>query len=137
MFKGENPTKPSKNVETIIGPSVKVEGDFNGDGDVIVEGVVIGNLNTKNHLKVGKDAKVQAKVFAQSAFVAGEVTGNIVAENEIELTSTAKVKGDISTNLISIEKGARVNGKISMNSKKMVIPEKLKEAEEIPDAKLK
>ena len=117
MFK-EVSEKQSKNVETIIGPSVKVEGDFVGDGDVIVEGIVIGNLKTKNHLKVTQGAKIQAEVEAQSAFIAGVVTGNITIEEDIELTASAKVKGDIITNLLSIEKGAKVNGKINMNSPK-------------------
>ncbi|HLC64281.1 MAG TPA: polymer-forming cytoskeletal protein [Patescibacteria group bacterium] len=122
MFKGDNMDRPSKNVETIIGPSVKVEGDFNGDGDVIVEGIVVGNLTTKNHLKVGKGARVQAKVTAQSAFIAGEIIGNITAEERIELTASARVKGDITTNSLSIEKGARVNGKITMNGQKKTEP---------------
>ena len=117
MFKDDSEKQP-KNVETIIGPSVKVEGDFVGDGDVIVEGIVIGNLKTKNHLKVTQGAKIQAEVEAQSAFIAGVVTGNITIEEDIELTASAKVKGDIITNLLSIEKGAKVNGKINMNSPK-------------------
>jgi cytoskeletal protein CcmA (bactofilin family) len=116
MFKETTVTdRPAKNVETIIGPSVKVEGDFSGDGDVIVEGIVMGNLRTKNHLKVGKDAKVRAEVTAQSAFIAGEVNGNITVEGEISLTSSAKIKGDISAAVLAVEKGAKINGKISMN----------------------
>jgi len=120
MFRNESQIKPAKGTETIIGPSVKVEGDFNGDGDVIVEGVVIGNLKTKNNLRVGHDAKIQAEVVAQSAFIAGEVIGNITVENEIELTANAKIKGDITANLISMEKGAKVNGRLTMNGQKKV-----------------
>lgn len=115
MFKKDDQTKQPRNAETIIGPSVKVEGDFIGDGDVIVEGIVLGNLKTKNHLMVGKDAKIQAEVEAASAYIAGEVHGNITVIGEIELTASAKVKGDIATSLLSVEKGAQVNGRISMN----------------------
>ena len=114
MFKETSAAnKPAKNVETIIGPSVKVEGDFNGDGDVIVEGIVVGNLRTKNHLRVGKDAKVRAEVNAQSAFIAGEVSGNITVESEISLTASAKIKGDITASILSVERGAKINGKYS------------------------
>lgn len=117
MFKDEQ-DKQIKKVETIIGPSVKVQGDFTGDGDVIVEGIVVGNLKTKNHLKIGSGAKVQAEIEAQSAFIAGEVIGNINVLEEIEITASAKVKGDISASLISVEKGAKINGRLSMNGAK-------------------
>jgi len=121
MFKDES-SKSSKNIETIIGPSVKVEGDFFGEGDVVVEGIVTGNLKTKNHLKVMEGAKIQAEIEARSAFIAGEILGNITVSEELELTSSAKVKGDLNTNLISIEKGAIVNGKISMGSAQSIKP---------------
>ena len=130
MFKETSAAnKPAKNVETIIGPSVKVEGDFNGDGDVIVEGIVVGNLRTKNHLRVGKDAKVRAEVNAQSAFIAGEVSGNITVESEISLTASAKIKGDITASILSVERGAKINGKINMNGqdKKFETPAAAKE----------
>lgn len=116
MFKSsEDQIKNGKNIETIIGPSVKVEGDFAGDGDVIVEGIVIGTLKTKNHLRIGSGAKVQAEITAQSAYIAGEVNGNIIAEGEVDLKATAKVHGDLICSQLSIEKGATINGKISMN----------------------
>jgi len=118
MFKNNEDTHKSDKIETIIGPSVKVEGDFAGDGDVIVEGIVIGTLKTKNHLRVGDEAKVQAEISAASAFIAGDVNGNITIEEDLELKSTAKIHGDITCSKISIEKGATINGKISMNGQK-------------------
>ena len=38
--------------ETVIGPSVKVDGDFAGEGNVLVQGVVNGTLKTKGNLRV-------------------------------------------------------------------------------------
>lgn len=115
MFKGDEKPKHSQKVETIIGPSVKVEGDFTGQGDIVVEGIVLGNLKTKGHLQVGSEAKIKADVEAQTAYIAGEVSGNLVIKVNLELTSTAKVSGDINVKSLSIEKGAQVNGKITMN----------------------
>lgn len=114
MFKGE-PTKLNKNIETIIGPSVKVDGEFHGEGDVIVEGIVTGTLKTKNNLKVMSGAKIQAEVEAKSAFIAGDVLGNITVQDDIEITASAKIKGDITTNILAVEKGAMINGKITMS----------------------
>ena len=113
MFKPEEVQK-NQTTETVIGPSVKVEGDFVGEGNVVVEGVVIGNLKTKNSLRVGPQAKVQARVEADNAQIAGEITGNIAVNQFLEIKASAKITGDVTEAILAIEKGARVNGKITM-----------------------
>lgn len=103
-----------KEAETIIGPSVKVKGEFNGQGDIIVEGVLEGSLKTGNRLRVGDKAKIKANVEAKDSSVSGEVTGNLKIKGFLEVTATAKITGDIEVNSLSIEKGAQINGRISM-----------------------
>lgn len=112
MFKKDEKMETAENAtKTIIGPSVKIEGDFSSEDNVDVEGQVLGALKTSRDLRIGKDAKIKAEVEANYIFVAGEVKGNIVAKEKIELSSTAKIFGDITTNTISIENGAMINGK--------------------------
>lgn len=101
----------SQETETIIGPSVKVEGDFVGEGNVTVEGSVLGTLKTKQNLQVNETAKIKANVEAQNIVIAGEVKGNLKVTDKIELKSSAKVSGDITTKIISIESGAVFCGK--------------------------
>src|SRR3989442_860917 len=100
--------------ETIIGPSVKVEGDFVGDGNVIVEGLVNGNLKTGKHVVVSERAKITANIHAGSARIAGEVTGNIKVAERLDLTGSATVSGDIEAAVIAIEAGANFNGKCAV-----------------------
>lgn len=103
-----------KDAETVIGPSVKVKGEFNGQGDIIVEGILEGSLRTNNRLQVGDKAKIKANVEAKDGSISGEVTGNLKFRGSLELTATAKITGDIETSSLSIEKGAQINGRISM-----------------------
>ena len=128
MFKQEVNTKE---VETIIGPSVKVEGNFAGEGNVIVEGILKGTLKTKQNLKVGSGAKISANIQAQNAIIAGEVKGNIKVGEKIELKSTAKIFGDIDCKTLAIENGALFQGKCSM------VPEEHKQVPEEKSAKTK
>ena len=107
-------SKESKEVETIIGSTVKVEGDFKGEGDVVVEGIVCGKLKTKRNLSVGENAKISAAVEAANAIVAGEITGNIKIIESLELTSTAKVSGDIKTKILTVATGAQIDGNVKM-----------------------
>jgi cytoskeletal protein CcmA (bactofilin family) len=100
--------------ETIISASVKVEGDFVSQGNVLIEGEVEGSMKTEKDLRVGEHARIAADVAAASATVAGEVRGNIDVKERLQLEPTAKVYGDVKTNDLVIASGAVVNGKITM-----------------------
>lgn len=111
MFNKEEGRISPQEAETVIGPSVKVEGDFVGEGNVTVEGSVLGTLKTKQDLQVNEGAKIKANVEAQNVVIAGEVKGNIKVSEKIELKPSAQVNGDITCKIISIESGAVFNGK--------------------------
>lgn len=123
MFKKEEEQYIDE-IETIIGPSVKVEGDFSAAGNVVVEGTVFGSLKTEKNLKVGEGAKIFANVSCGSAFIAGEMQGNVKIKDNLELTSTAKIYGDIKTKTIIIARGATVFGKITAGEEKKTKIEK-------------
>ncbi len=122
MFK-EN--QPINETDTIIGPSVKVEGDFVTEGNIIIEGTVCGTIKTSKNLKIGPTSKIFSNIWAENALVAGEIQGNLTIANKLELTSTAKVFGDIKVSNISIASGAILNGKCQMadNKNKTIKPE--------------
>lgn len=121
MFKEIYP-KERGDVETIIGPSVKVEGDFTSKGNVTVEGVVHGTLKTDKDLKVGVGAKISASVFATNAYIAGEVKGNVKVGGRLELTDTSKIYGDIEAKTVIMAAGAIMNGKCTMCNDTLPLP---------------
>lgn len=102
--------------ETVIGPSVKVEGDFIMEGNIIIEGTVCGTIKTSKNLVVGKLSTIFADIEAGNATIAGEIQGNINIHNRLELKSTAKIFGDIVTETIDVEAGAILNGRCQMVS---------------------
>jgi cytoskeletal protein CcmA (bactofilin family) len=122
MFK-EN--QPVNETDTIIGPSVKVEGDFITEGNIIIEGIVCGTVKTSKNLKIGSTSKIFANIWAENALIAGEIQGNLTITGKLEITPTAKIFGDIKTSIISISSGAIINGKLQMadNKNKSVKPE--------------
>lgn len=111
--------------DTIIGPSVKVEGDFVTEGNIIIEGIICGTIKTLKSLKVGPNSKIFANIWAENALIAGEIQGNINITGKLELTPTAKIFGDIKTSVLSISSGAIINGKCQMadNKNKSIKPE--------------
>ncbi|MBI4779615.1 polymer-forming cytoskeletal protein [Candidatus Falkowbacteria bacterium] len=116
MFNKQDQGEVFGEFETVIGPSVRVKGDFNGQGNIIVEGMVDGNLKTNGSLEIGKTAKITANVEAKEAKVGGQITGNVKIKGFLEITATAKISGDIEVSGLSIERGAIFNGKCVMSA---------------------
>lgn len=101
-------------VETVVGPSVNVEGDFASEGNIIVKGSVTGSVHTSKHLSVEQGAKIMANVRAGSVKVAGEVRGNMRVQDTLELTATGRVLGDVEVKTLIVEAGALIYGKVAM-----------------------
>jgi cytoskeletal protein CcmA (bactofilin family) len=105
---------PEDTIETVVGPSVHVEGDFASAGNILVKGTVSGNVTTSRLLTVEEGAKIFANVKAGDAFVSGEIQGNLKVKERVELTASARVAGDISCAILVVEAGALILGKVSM-----------------------
>ena len=113
MFSKDSKLEKFKDAETVIGSSIKVKGNFQGQGNIIIEGAPDGSLKTDANLFTGEQAKVVASIEAKDAIVNGEVRGNIRAKGYLAIGGTAKIFGDIQYNSISIEKGAVINGQLT------------------------
>lgn len=114
MFKSDGST--GKQGDTVIGAAVKVEGNFVGEGNVIVEGQLQGTLKTKHNVIIGSGAIVKANVEAQDVHLAGELHGNVKISGKLTLTATAKLSGNIETSSLTVEEGATLNGKCVMTA---------------------
>ena len=112
MFNKENKPEKFKDAETIIGASIKVKGNFHGQGNIVVEGQLEGSLKTEASLFIGDKAKIVANIEADDAIINGEIRGSLKIHQYLALGPNAKIIGDISYSEISIEKGAIINGQV-------------------------
>jgi len=101
--------------ETVVGPSVKIQGDLNSEGNIRIEGQVTGKVNTSQSVFVNKDAHIMADLLAGNAVIGGEVKGNLKVSGHLILQATAKISGDISCAVLRVEDGAQFTGKCSMS----------------------
>ncbi|OGL74024.1 hypothetical protein A3F28_02850 [Candidatus Uhrbacteria bacterium RIFCSPHIGHO2_12_FULL_57_11] len=115
MFKAST-GKEGAGGDTVIANGVKVEGDFQSQGNLIIEGEVLGNVKTAADLYVGERARIHANVSATNARVSGEIRGNVKIKEKLELTPTSRIFGDAHTKILIVEAGAMINGKIIMGS---------------------
>lgn len=116
-------------ISTLLGKSVEMEGDFRAGGSVRVDGKINGNVTVTGTLIVGVTGSITGTVEAASALIGGEVLGDVIAPDRVELTETAKVWGDITTNVIVIDEHAIFQGKCNMYQE---APEKLAKSRNVP-----
>lgn len=122
MFKKDLKPESFKDVETIIGESIKVKGNFNGNGNIIINGLLEGSLKTQGNVFIGPKAKITGSVEAQEIIINGEISGNLITRDYLAIGETAKINGDIECSRISIDTGAIINGKCQMG--KQILKEK-------------
>ena len=100
--------------ETVVGPSVKIQGDLNSEGNIKIEGQVAGKVKTSQGVFAIQGSKIAADILAGNAVIGGEVQGNLKITGHLILQSTAKISGDIAWQVLRVEDGAQFTGKCNM-----------------------
>ncbi|MBN2041707.1 MAG: polymer-forming cytoskeletal protein [Spirochaetes bacterium] len=107
------PPKDDPNNST-IGEGSVFEGKFYINGSLRIDGKFEGEIKTDEELVIGENGKVKTNISAKKVIVAGTVIGNITAEKEVVLLETAKIAGDITTPIMTIQKGVITKGQITI-----------------------
>jgi len=100
----------------VLNSDVKVVGVLRFTDDLLVDGIVQGEIESEGVLTVGVNAvieagaKSKAAVRTRSAIIHGRVTGNVEVTDRVELTATAELLGDVVASKIAIQEGAIFNG---------------------------
>ncbi len=100
----------------LIGSGTIVKGDVSSDGDLRIDGKVIGTITSKSKVVVGASGVVEGEIKSQSSDIYGTHKGNVNSQEMVFLKSTANLIGDITTNKIVIEAGAIFKGRCNMGS---------------------
>jgi len=111
-------SKKSEMKETVntIGLGTVINGDFQSKGDIRVDGILKGSVNTSGKVVLGKEGVIEGDVICNSADVSGTIKAKITVSQLLSLKTTAKLNGDIITNKLSIEPGAVFTGSCSMGA---------------------
>ena len=111
MF-GDNKNEESNKskVETVLGKGTKIEGDICTSGSLRVEGEVIGKVKADGDIFVGESGNIKNQIEARNIIIAGRVESNVIAQKKLEILLSGVLCGDIKTNVLKIEEGARFIG---------------------------
>jgi len=101
---------------SVIGSSITVKGDIQGDENLVIEGHVDGVVQLPaNDLTIGVEGSVTANLSAKTIRIDGQIDGNIEGSELVTVSRTGKVKGDITAPRVTLEDGAQFKGSIDMD----------------------
>ncbi len=108
--------RPQGEITTLLGRGSEFEGKLTFEGTVRIDGKLSGEIFSEDVLVIGEGAQVSAEIDVGVIIVEGNVNGNIRAKRAVELHAPARVKGNIETPSLYIDKGVMFEGFSKMES---------------------
>ncbi|MBT8496050.1 MAG: polymer-forming cytoskeletal protein [Deltaproteobacteria bacterium] len=101
-------------ISTLLGRGSEFEGKLTFEGTVRIDGHLKGEVFSDDVLVIGEGAVVEAVIDIGEIIIQGTVKGNITAKRSVEILAPGKVKGDITTPALQIDKGVIFDGRANM-----------------------
>lgn len=104
--------------ETIVSTNMRIEGELKSGGNIKIDGIISGKVQTSADLLIGSNAQIDADLIATNAIIAGTVKGNVTIKNALTILETGKIIGNISCTSLGIREGAYFTGNCRMQETK-------------------
>ncbi len=101
-----------------IESTTKFKGDIVSKADFRIDGELDGTIKTKGKLIIGKNGKLNGKIYCNAADIEGIVKGSLKVTNTLSLKSSSIIEGDVFIGKLIVEAGATFNANCSMISAK-------------------
>lgn len=114
-------TKMAKNNESehtsinLIGNGTTIKGEVKSNGDIRIDGTLIGQVYSKGKIVVGNTGIIEGEIYCQNADFSGNISAKVEVSELLSLKATSRLKGEIVTNKLAIEPGARFTGSCTMD----------------------
>jgi cytoskeletal protein CcmA (bactofilin family) len=96
-------------VSSHLSNDIRIEGNLSSSSDLIFDGSIKGNIESKGSLTVGKNADVEGDLKADRAIIEGKVSGS-GRFGHCRIASTAQISGSVITASLQMEEGASLLG---------------------------
>ncbi len=116
MFKFEKADlgRSVERFESIVGSTLRIEGDLAIQQSLRVDGIVNGNIyqaeGASATVAIAPGAQVTGNIAVHDVIVSGSLKGDICAPGRVELIASARIEGDVTYGSIGVAVGARITG---------------------------
>ena len=107
--------EPDHTAINLVGKGTVIKGEIQSKGDVRIDGKIIGEVHSEGKVVIGDTGMVEGDLFCKNADFSGKVQGKADVSELLTLKASATFLGDIITNRLSIEPGAKFSGTCSMD----------------------
>src|SRR5688572_32465144 len=104
----------SSDLSAFIDEASEIDGKYTFSGTVMINGKFKGEIVSNDTLIVGEKAVIHATIRAGIVFISGEVVGDVLGGERVELRGTARVFGDVEAPVIVVEEGVLFEGHCRM-----------------------
>lgn len=91
------------------------------EGDLVVAGAIQGETRVRGALTLLEGSRWEGDLEVTNAVIGGEVEGNVIASDRLEILRSARVQGSVHARTIAVAEGAIINGEIGMTADTQVI----------------
>jgi cytoskeletal protein CcmA (bactofilin family) len=118
MFGRKEETQKNQSIQVLnsIAAGTIIEGNIRTEGDLRVDGKVIGNIICKGRLVSGPSSEILGDILCVNGNLEGMCRGNIQVNEVLKVAKSANIDGIISTKKLTVEEGAVVQAKINMSN---------------------
>lgn len=115
-------------MDTLLGRNARFEGELSVKDAVRIDGWFKGKIACEGALIVGAEGRVEGEVNAERVLIAGEVLGNVMARDHLQITGSGRVHGDVTTPRLVIDQGVVFEGTCHM-----IRPAEAPESQDVPE----
>ena len=112
---GDN-MKNREGINAFLGKNTDFTGKLSFKGAVRIDGRFKGEIFTKGTLIVGETAIIESNIHVSHIVISGEIRGNIISDQKIEIHAPGKVFGNIQSPVIIIDEGVIFEGNCRMQN---------------------
>ncbi len=99
---------------TVIANDTRFKGTITCRDQILVAGIVEGDIDCGGIVWIAKKGKIYANVYARKVIVEGEINGNIESAEYVELKSEGRLIGNLKADKIRMAPGCYFDGEVSM-----------------------
>src|SRR6202000_15843 len=107
---------------SLIGAGTTMKGDISSNGDLRIDGSLVGNIHCTAKVVIGANGNVQGDIHGQTADIMGKVTGTIKVKDLLQLKGGSVVNGNLEGGKLQIEPTVNLNGQCNMSTPPAATP---------------
>ncbi|WP_321488401.1 polymer-forming cytoskeletal protein [uncultured Hyphomonas sp.] len=96
----------------LILEGTRLEGDLHFTTQLVVAGLIKGNIRCESMLIIERGGRVEGRIEAPVIIVHGELEGTVLATQSIEIWSGARVAGDVAARSVRVDEGSMLTANL-------------------------